>query len=110
MPEVTETMSLFDMPLARSTDPATSHAAAARMAQASPHLKAQILDVFGRYRCLTKDMVCERLGVDPRRWPSVASALSQLKNAGQLDWTGEVVNGQNLWRLRQTDVEVGGHL
>lgn len=101
-----DTLSLFDMPLARATDPATSHAAARRMAPASPHLKAQILDVFGRYRCLTKDMVCERLGVDPRRWPSVASALSQLKNAGQLDWTGVVINGQNEWRLRQSDVDV----
>ncbi len=103
-----DTLSLFDMPLARATDPATSHNAAARVAHVSPHLTAQILDAFGRYRCMTKDQVCERLGLDPRRWPTCASALSRLKNEGRLCWTGETIAGQNVWRLRQSDVDVQG--
>lgn len=99
---------LFDVdaPRARRTDPSTSREAARRVASISPNLTKQILDAFGRYRCMTKDQCCERLGVAPRQWPTIASALSRLKNEGILDWTGVIIDGQHEWRLRQSDVDV----
>lgn len=103
-----QTESLFDAPpLARHNDAATAKAAARRMSIASPNLHAQILDLLGQrpHRALTKTEVCERLGVDPRRWPSVASALSQLKKAGWLVWADER-DGMNRWMLREADVHV----
>lgn len=102
---------LFDVdaPRARHTDPSTSHRAAQRMAPAAPALEAQILDLLSRYRGgLTKDGVCERLRVDPRRWPSVASALSRLKGEGKLKWPGPEIDGQKVWALVEQRVEVHG--
>lgn len=100
---------LFDEPRARRTDPATSKAAAKRMGTASASLEKQIVELLGRHRwALTKDEVCRQLDVHPRRWPSVASALSRMKQAGALEWTGFVVDGQNVWRLREDTVDVQG--
>lgn len=100
-----------DAPRARKTDPSTSHQAAQRMAPATPALEAQILDLLSRYRGgLTKDGVCERLKVDPRRWPSVASALTRMRNAGKLQWVGEPVENQNVWALITETVETGDAL
>lgn len=96
--------SLFDAPpLARHNDPSTSRAAARRMRVVAPNLHQRILDLLSFHpNGLTKDEVCEALGIDPRRWPSVASALSQLKKAGQVRWTDEIRNSQNVWALRST--------
>lgn len=99
---------LLAEPRARHNDPQTSKAAARRMREATPNLHHQILDVLGRYSALTKDEVGVALAIDPRRWPSVASALSQLKRSGMLVWTGETRAGQNLWRLRDSVVHVQG--
>jgi hypothetical protein len=105
---------LFDAPpLARHNDPATSKAAARRMAVVAPNLQRQLIDLLDRHpRGLTKDECCELLDVDPRRWPSVASALSQLKKAGQVRWSGEPRNAQNVWCLWVAieDVPTGGRL
>lgn len=102
--------SLFDAPV-RTTDPETSHEAAARVGVIQGKLRAQILDFFSRYNSgFTKTETCRMLQVDPEHWPTVASALSQLKNAGQLEWRGEPPTkraGQNLWFLRQQDVPAG---
>ena len=102
---------LFDAPpLARHDDPQTSRNAARRMGMATPNLHQQILDLLGQrpHRALTKNEVAEKLGVDPRKWPSVASALSQLRNAGHLKWTGEERHGMNLWCLREAVIQVQG--
>ncbi len=105
---------LFDAPpLARHNDAATSKAAARRMRVVAPNLHMQLLELLERHpRGLTKDECCELLDVDPRRWPSVASALSQLKKAGAVRWAGEPRNAQNVWRLRGAveDVPTGDSL
>ena len=89
----------FDAPRARNTDPDTSRAAARRVTHISSAISAQVLDLLGRHRYgLTKDQVCERLGVEPRYWPTVASALSRLKGKGWLEWNGQF-QGQNIWQL-----------
>ncbi len=101
---MSEQLSLI--PRARKTDPNTSKAAARRMSEASPALEAQILEVLGRYRCLTKDDIAIALGVEPRRWPSVSSACSRLRKAGKLVWTGEISDGMNVYRLADETVQV----
>lgn len=101
---------LFDEPRAHHDDPATSKAAARRMKEAAPALEAQILDVLGRYRQLTKDECGIALAIDPRRWPSISSALTRLKNSGQVEWTGEIRGGQNVHRLASVDVPTGNRL
>lgn len=95
-------------PRARRTDPSTSHAAAKRMAPSAGALETQILDLLGRYRSLTKDEIGISLAIDPRRWPSIASCLSRLKNAGKLEWDGTIRGNQHLWRLAVQDVNTQG--
>ena len=91
--------SLFDQPRARRADPDTSKAAARRVTSISSALSAQVLELLANHRYgLTKDQVCERLGVEPRYWPTVASALSRLKGKGWLEWNG-AFQGQNVWQL-----------
>lgn len=103
-------MTLFDVPRARHNDPATSKAAARRVASVSPGLEAQVCDLLGRYSSLTKDEVCRLLEIDARQWPTIASLLSRMKKAGKIEWTGQVFEGQNLWRLRVDDVNTGERL
>lgn len=98
-------VSLFEAPRARRTDPPTSKRAAARTRTVHQTVKGQIVGLLARHGCaFTKDDICRQLGVHPRRWPTVASALSQLKNEGKVEWTGVVIDGQNVWKLRTRDV------
>ena len=90
----------FAQPRSRRSDPSTSRAAAQRMKAAAPSLEKQILDALA-FRALTDDAICLSLGVDPRRWPSVKTCRSRMKNAGKVVWTGEVRDGQRLWTLPQ---------
>jgi len=102
---------LFDVdaPRARRDDARTAKNAAVRMAPAAPALERQILDLLASRRLgLTKDEVWEQLKVDPRRWPSVATALSRLKKAGKLRWAEFPIEGQNVWMLVQETVDVQG--
>lgn len=98
-----------DAPRARRTDPATAKNAAVRMTPAAPALERRIMDLLATRRLgLTKDEVCEQLRVDPRRWPSVASALSRLRKAGKLEWAEFPIEGQNVWCLVEETVTVTG--
>jgi hypothetical protein len=102
---------LFDEPRVRLTDPQTSHDAAARVTRIQGKLRAQILDFFNRYNSgFTKTETCRALQIDPEHWPTCASALSQLKNAGYLEWRGTPPTrraGQNVWFLATRDVPTG---
>lgn len=84
------------IPLFRLSDPETSRQAARRVAPAAASLERQILDALA-FRALTADSVCKVLGIDVRRWPSVKTCMSRLKNEGKLVWTGEPINGMNVW-------------
>lgn len=100
-------------PRARHNDPSTSHRAAARVTAGAPNRHKAILDLLGQrpQLALTKNEICERLRIDPIYWPTIASALSQLKNSGQLKWAGEEKRGtQNRWMLVEAVVETNGAL
>lgn len=101
---------LFDVdaPRARHTDDVACHEAAARTAFMQGKLRGQIVDLLSRYQGLTKNETCQHLDVDPIHWPTVASALSQLKNLGLLEWRDEKRAGQNVWYLKEASVEVAG--
>ena len=89
-------LSLFDQPRFRRSDPQTSRDAAQRMTSSARSLEAQILEIL-QFRALTADSVCKALGIGVRRWPSVKTCLSRLRKQGKLVWTGDVIGGQNLW-------------
>jgi hypothetical protein len=106
-----DTLSLFDVeaPRARHTDPQSSHDAAKR-ARPGQYDEA-IFDLLVRYRALTKNQICGYLNLDsPRAWTTVASRLSQLKNAGKLEWGDYIEGDGNQWRLREQRVEVSGEV
>ncbi len=105
--------SLFPEPRARVRDPDTSKRAARRVAPNANAVTGQILDLLERYRFgLTKDEICRNLGVEPRYWPTVASALSRLKKKGWLTWVElepdptQPPPDQHLWALRAGYVDI----
>lgn len=86
-------------PQTRRTDPQTSHAAAARIAIRSHGWARQILDCLSDGGCYTDDEICTICHVPLRYWPSMKSARSRLTNkAGLVVASGEVRNGQTVWR------------
>lgn len=72
------------LPLARSTDPSSSARAASRVWRGWP---ARILDVLAG-NCFCRVCICEKLGADPKCWPTISSACSRLKQAGLLEPVG----------------------
>ena len=91
-------LSLFDVsePRARRSDPSTSKDAAVRVAPVAAKLPPRILECL-QFRAMTADSICKTLDVDVRYWPTVKSCLSRMKKDGRLAWTGEQINGQNVW-------------
>ncbi len=97
------------LPRARRTDPQSSHDAAKRVRVGQ--YDAGIFDLLERYRSMTKNDICRQLNLqDPREWTTVASRLSQLKNAGKLEWAGLVKGDGNLWRIASKTVETNGRV
>lgn len=94
--------SLFDLPRARSTDPSTSKAAAARMTVRAPSLRQSIVDALTLYGPMTDDGLCIRMNIDPRRWPSCKTARSALSKAPNplVVPTDRIENGQRVWAHR----------
>lgn len=103
------TPTLFDdisPPRARATDDIACHEAAARVRVGQ--YDAGIFNLLNTYRRLTKNQICSHLRLeDPRAWTTVASRLSQLKNAGRLEWAGRIDGDGNLWALVTSDVDAG---
>jgi sugar/nucleoside kinase (ribokinase family) len=108
-------MSLFDVnePRARRTDPATSKAAARRVAPAAPVLSQRILDCLA-FRSMTADSICKAIDWPVRHWPTVKACLSRMRKAGKLVWTGEEIAGQHVWarpeNVRPLRVVVDGEI
>ncbi len=95
------------LPRARTSDDKASHDAAKRVRVGQ--YDAAIFDLLERYRALTKNDICNHLGLtDPRAWTTVASRLSQLKNAGKLEWGLRIEGDGNLWRIATKDVKTNG--
>ena len=97
--------SLFDQlesmrtrPLARRSDPETSHLAARRAAKCD--WAPRVLEVL-TFRALTDKSICKALGVDPEKWGSVKTARSRLKKEGKVGWTGDILDHQRVWTAVQ---------
>ena len=99
-------LTLLD-PRARTTDDQASHDAAKRATRRAGQYDAGIFDLLNTYRELTKNQICGHLGIDGRHWPTVASRLSQLKDAGRLEWAGRIEGDGNLWRIATETVATG---
>lgn len=114
-----DTPSLFDLPRARSNDPQTSKAAAARVWSGWAALVVEALAMYGP---ACDDTICIRLNVDVRSWPSVKTARSRVTHASDparrlIVDTGQVneSNDQTIWAHRDfrslvEDVSTGGVL
>lgn len=97
------------LPRARATDDKASHDAAKRVRVGQ--YDAGIFDLLNTYRALTKNQICGHLHLtSPVEWTTVASRLSQLKNAGRLEWAGRVEGDGNLWRIASEVVVTGERL
>lgn len=107
---------LFD-PLARTTDPETSHRAAQRVQRGWAN---KVIECLAMYGPASDDRICIRLNVDVRAWPSVKTARSRVTHHRDpskrlIVDTGEEENGQKIWRHRDyryppQDVDVGDAL
>lgn len=88
------------LPLARRSDPATSHAAAARVAEFSRAQHAQIIAAL-RQGPATVYGIAERTGIEPH---AVGKRVPELAREGLIAETGETAAGPSgrqcrLWRV-----------
>lgn len=85
--------SIYDqLPRARTTDPATSHAAAAALSDKHTIMRTLLLVFHGHPAGLTAEQACTLAGYGPEHggWKRV----SDLKRAGLLFPTGDTMTGQ----------------
>ena len=95
--------SLFDAPpMARSTDPATSHVAAASAKQLQGEHHRLILAALEQHGALGKDGIASRTRLDGVQ---TCRRLTELARLGMIEWTGRTVQStagrqEREWRLR----------
>ena len=89
---MTDAIDLFT-PIARTDDPATSHAAAARIQPKRGTQASQILATLKAYPNGLTAAEVERFTLLKGAWKRV----SDLKNAGLIRATGETRDGQQVW-------------
>ena len=73
-----------DPPLARATDPATSHEGAQDVQPRRKSQKARLLEAFRSHGCLTAEEACRMAGLERGGWKRV----SELVKEGALRRTG----------------------
>lgn len=79
-------LSIFDAPLARKTDPVTSHHAASRVREFSPKHCETILSVLRKQGPLTVDEIAK---LTPLLAHQINKRLPELRRNGLADTTGE---------------------
>jgi hypothetical protein len=116
-----EPLTLFDPPAtgaARRRDPASSKCAARRQTDS---WRSRVIQAYIEWGPMCDDLLCERLGVDPRKWPSVKTARSQVTEGTLFDApkvlvptneydakTGQMIWRHKEWRARERDVRLVG--
>lgn len=93
----------FDVepPLARSTDPGTSHAAAASAKELQADHYVRILGTLKQHGELGKDGIASRCDLTSYQ---VSKRLTELARLGLIEWTGRTVKstagrGEREWRV-----------
>ena len=83
------------LPLARRTDPATSHAAVNKAAAVAPSHRNIIADCLREHGPLTVKQIAERTGLTQY---AASKRLPELERLGLAEPTGEVIDGCRQWR------------
>lgn len=81
-------MALFELPLARRTDPVTSHQAAAKAQELQAQHHQVIVACLTRHGALGKDGIAARTGLTG---VAVARRTAELERAGLIQPTGKTV-------------------
>lgn len=85
------------LPLSRRTDPATSHAAAAKAASVAPSHRNIIMDALRHFGPLTQYGIEHHTGLLAHK---VGKRLVELERLGLAEPTGEVEQGCRKWRAK----------
>src|SRR6185369_15114118 len=104
------TMSLFDEPRARSTDPATSHRAAELVRPVNSELIEYSHAALARGGLLTHEEIADAVdGAQPDRWTR-GTIVSACARAGLFEWDETVTNKRGhtvrLWSLEPPEENV----
>lgn len=84
------------LPLARRTDPATSHAAVNKAAAVAPSQRNIIAAALARESGTVKQ-ISDRCGLSQY---AVSKRLKEMETIGIIELTGEVIDGCRVWRKK----------
>ena len=93
---MTQLALVLPLPVARRSDPATSHAAAAKAASIAPSHRNIIMDALRVYPGTVYSLEAVT-GLDAHR---IGKRLIELQRLGLAEPTGEVIDGCREWRAK----------